>query len=166
MTYLLWSQDQNEGLLDLTDSKNFKLFLKQMVTLVKNKPLVVSEKFYQVLNKHLPSGVASKFNFKYILTNNLSFVVPNATTCDKPEKIIADFNKFIDNDLYVIGDLTTIHSFFTKTDYLVVFTFNCQNSKIIKKIDCINFGNHIVLDKKNISPNCICSIYSKQSSNY
>lgn len=166
MTYLLWPQDQDEHLLDLSDITNFKLFLKQFVPIVKTKQLVITEEFYQILNKHLSVEVVSKFNIRYILANDLSFILPHTTTCNKAESIIAQFDKYVDEDLYVIGDKNTIRSFFSKTDYLIVFTFNCLNSKIIKKIDCIDFANHIVLEKSNVSPNCVCSVYSRQSNTY
>lgn len=166
MTYLLWPQDQNEHLLDLSDRTNLKLFLEQLIPIIKTKKLVITEEFYQILNEHLPVEIVSKFNIKYILTNSLSFLLPNAKTCNKMENVTAEFSKYIDEDLYVIGDKNTIHGFFSKTDYLVIFAFNCQNSKIIKKIDCIDFANHIVLEKFNASENCVCSIYSRQSNTY
>lgn len=153
-------------MLDLSDATNFKLFLKQIIPIIKTKQLVITEEFYQALNKHLPVELVSKFNIRYILTDNLSFILPHTKTCNKAESIIAQFDKYVGQDLYVIGDKTTIHSFFSKTDYLVVFTFKCQNSKIIKKIDCVDFGNHIILEKSNVSSDCVCSIYSRQNMTY
>lgn len=165
MTYLLWPQDQEQKLLDLNDANNFQFFVRQIVSFVRHKPLVVTEDFYHILNQYLPVETISKFNFKYILTSNLSFMVPQASTFDKPEKIIADFPKFVNEDLYVIGDKNTISSFFSHADYLIIFTFKCQNSKIIEKIDCINFANHILLDQKNVSSDCLCSFYCRQKNN-
>ena len=163
MIYLLWSQDINQKLLDLNSPKNFKIFFKHLQNFIHNKKLLFSENFYHNFKKNLKVNEIKKHDIRYILSDNISFALPSATTIVDAEKAINEFPKFIDDDLYIIGDKSTISKFFSKVDYVVVFSFNFLRCKTIKKIDCVDFANYSILDTKKISKNCLCNIYCRQN---
>ena len=153
MIYLLWPQNTKQMLLDLNDSKNFRAFFKHFKTFVNKKNLLISETFFRIITKNLKVKFIRSLKIRYVFSNNAKFSTQNAITITNLDAFINQLSKFVEEDLYIFGDLMTISNFFNKVDYVVTLIYDNLKAKTIKKIDCCDFGNYTLLTTREVTKN-------------